>query len=279
MFTRKPKRRTHGFVDLTDYTTGRLTVIRYLGTKPSHGAMWECKCSCGASIALSSRAIKHGTKSCGCYRSEVISKLKRGLPYYYPSEYAIWGSMIARCHRKSSANYKDYGARGIVVCSRWRDSFDAFIGDMGPKPKGRWLERIKNDKGYGPDNCRWATPKEQQRNRRNNHLLVYKEQTRCISEWAEIVGLPDSVIRRRLGRGWSVEKALSMGVHQAIKQPCRNSNSRMITHNGQTLRSCEWAAITGVPAKLIRKRLNDGWSPEKALTTPVLHRCKNSAKN
>jgi hypothetical protein len=122
----------------------------------------------------------------------------------------VWYTMIKRCHNPSADVYNRYGGRGIVVCERWRNSLDAFLEDMGPRPtSSHSLDRRENDGPYSPDNCRWATWSEQARNRRNNVLVTAFGVTRCLTEWAEVTGIKRAAIERRLQRGWAPERAVS----------------------------------------------------------------------
>lgn len=126
--------------------------------------------------------------------------------------YHAWRNMIDRCEKRSTINFQDYGGRGIKVCSRWRESFAAFLEDMGPKPSpGRTssLDRIDNDGNYEPGNVRWATRIEQARNKRNNRLITINGITRCAAEWCEVSGVPWSMAKSRLRRGWSEERTFS----------------------------------------------------------------------
>jgi hypothetical protein len=120
--------------------------------------------------------------------------------------------MIQRCGNPSDVNYRHYGGRGIVVCGRWLESFKNFMKDMGepPTPK-HTLERIDNDDNYRPSNCRWATRKDQARNKRNNHLITHDGRTQCLAAWAEELGIESSLLRYRLKR-WPIEKALTIQV-------------------------------------------------------------------
>lgn len=107
------------------------------------------------------------------------------------------------------AAYPNYGGRGIAVCERWLNSPQAFLDDMGMKPTPKHeIDRIDNDGNYEPGNCRWATRKENDRNRRNNRLLTLNGETLTLAEWAEHSGVPDDTLRHRLGVGWSVERAI-----------------------------------------------------------------------
>lgn len=118
--------------------------------------------------------------------------------------------MINRCHNPKNPGYCNYGARGIAVCDRWRNSYEAFLGDMGHRPgTGFSIERINNDRGYEPGNCKWATRTEQNRNTRQNILLTAFGRTQCVTAWAEELGIPSGSIRDRLKGGWTVEQALS----------------------------------------------------------------------
>src|SRR4051812_29239940 len=107
-----------------------------------------------------------------------------------PLEYYVWQSMIQRCFRLKHPKYRLYGARGITVCDRWKKSFDIFLEDMGRRPKkGYSLDRINNDGNYEPGNCRWATPKEQNRNSRRNRVIEFAGNSMPVSEWAEKIGV------------------------------------------------------------------------------------------
>lgn len=117
--------------------------------------------------------------------------------------------MIERCTNPKSKNYKNYGAKGRTVCQRWR-SYRHFIADMGRRPSARHtIERTDNNGNYEPGNCRWATRKEQMRNVSYNRNLTFKGQTKCLSAWAEDVGLNVVLLWKRLARGWSIERTLT----------------------------------------------------------------------
>lgn len=119
--------------------------------------------------------------------------------------YRKWDSMIARCYRKSHPAFKYYGGRGVTVCDRWRDSFTNFVADMGEAPAGLWLDRIDNGRGYEPGNCRWVTPRESARNRRQRQPVPGS-----IKHAARLAGLPYQRVLQRVRRGWPLDKALSI---------------------------------------------------------------------
>lgn len=129
------------------------------------------------------------------------------------SEYTIWKGIKDRCFNKNSKFYKNYGGRGIVVCDRWRNSFAAFLADMGRRPPGGYtIERINNDGDYEPDNCRWATRFDQARNTRANRLLTFRGESKCMAAWAGELGINLQTLSWRINEaGWSVERALSTG--------------------------------------------------------------------
>lgn len=120
-----------------------------------------------------------------------------------------WGQMLARCYDPKNHKYPRYGGRGIRVCDRWI-CFRLFIEDMGERPKNMTLNRIDNDGDYCPENCEWATHKEQAQNRGNNKNLTFQGKTMCITQWARELGVTRESIRNRLLRGWSVEDALTV---------------------------------------------------------------------
>lgn len=122
--------------------------------------------------------------------------------------YLSWAEMKARCLNKKHVKYPKYGARGIAICKTWL-KFENFLADMGERPEGKTLDRIINTCGYRPDNCRWATVREQQANRSNSVHLTAKGQTRTVSEWVEILKVPRQYINGRVLRGMNMEEIIS----------------------------------------------------------------------
>lgn len=133
------------------------------------------------------------------------STLKHG--YYKTKIYKVWIEMRKRCANPNATGYENYGGRGISVCERWGD-FMTFLTDMGKPEKGLLLDRINTNGNYEPENCRWVSSKEQNRNKRNSVYLEVSGKTQCVSAWAEELGVDPSAIRGRLNRGWDVEKAV-----------------------------------------------------------------------
>lgn len=123
--------------------------------------------------------------------------------------YYIWGGMRGRCFNPKNHKYPEYGGRGITVCARWDNSFENFVEDMGECPPGFALERKDNNGNYHPNNCVWATQKDQQRNRRNNRMIEIGGIIKTIAEWCEITGVKPSTARQRLYvYHWSDESAV-----------------------------------------------------------------------
>lgn len=203
------------FKNLTGKTFGRLRVISFAGRK-GNLSQWNVLCDpilggCGTERkVLAGNLHKGHTKSCGCLAKEEAAT--RGITHGRTgtSEYYTYGSMIGRCHRATDPNYKHYGGRGIFVCERWLKSFENFYADMGPRPTPRHtIDRIDNNKGYSPENCRWITMAEQSRNRRSNILITINGETKCATDWAKLNGLRPALVVQRIRRdGWSPELAL-----------------------------------------------------------------------
>ena len=175
-------------------------------------------------------------------------------------EWRVWASLRGRCNSQTHKAYHNYGDRGITVCERW-ESFENFLEDMGERPSSKHsIDRIDNDGPYSPENCRWATRNEQNRNKRTNRLLTHGGKTLCLAAWAEELSINYMTLLGRLKFGWSVE--------QAITTPVQVQN-HMLTLNGRTCCLARWARETGINYGALKSRLKRGWSVEKTLTTPV----------
>ena len=202
------------FIDLTGQKFGRLTVIERAGNNKCRTDAWLCKCSCGEERVIDSRRLTSGnTKSCGCYKAEYIRVARQKHGKSRTKIYTKWKTMKDRCYNPKSNQYKNYGARGIITDTRWKDDFQVFYDDVSKLPhfgeEGYSLNRIDNDGNYELSNIEWATNIEQQNNKRNNHLIEYNGKTQTLTQWAMKYGLNFWTLKERLKRGWSIEKALT----------------------------------------------------------------------
>lgn len=198
---------------LTGQTFGSLTALRPAPSRKQYGTTvgyWRCRCICGTELEVQTGNLLSGnSKSCGCGDLE----RKLGNTYaqshghctgdYRSPTWISWWSMRRRCRERAG-----YADRGITVDPRWED-FEAFLADMGERPKGHTLDRIDNDGPYSPSNCRWATGKTQGNNRRNNRFITYQGRTQTIAEWAREVGLSRNMLYNRIVLyNWPVDRAM-----------------------------------------------------------------------
>lgn len=198
---------------------GRLTVIaeaeRYCAPGGQSQRQVVCRCECGQMVTVRTASLQSGlTVSCGCRQREVAAMNGRNSATHGMEgtpTYNAWVSMKERCSNQHHAFYEHYGGRGICVCQLWRDSFVSFLADIGERPTNKHtLDRFPdNDGDYEPGNVRWATWKEQNRNRRNNALIEFQGETLCLAEWAERIAIHPDTLTKRLKQGWTIEKALT----------------------------------------------------------------------
>ena len=176
--------------------------------------MWACVCDCGEPYTARDGDLKRGrTNHCGCETPARLSKTSRkhgasvvGNPRQ--REFRIWRAMLNRCRNRNSKAFSDYGGRGIRVCARWQESFEAFYEDMGPSPsRGHSIDRYPNKDGdYRPDNCRWATRREQNQNTRRNLMVTLDGTEMCLSEASRVSGVGLSTVSYRRKRGVPLER-------------------------------------------------------------------------
>lgn len=189
---------------------GRLQVIGTPVKLPGERIKVLCRCDCSSEIFVRCLSLAHdNTKSCGCLKREATSARSRTHGLSKSPTYFTYLNMVNRCMDPENKKFADYGGRGIQVCAPWLASFEFFLADMGIRPKGTTIDRKNTDGNYEPGNCRWATWKEQQNNKRSNRIIEFRGQQRNLAEWAEITGLSHSVIHYRLKRSWSVEESLT----------------------------------------------------------------------
>lgn len=244
-------------VDLTGGLYGRLTVIKRdcqkISPTPPH---WICRCVCGEMRSVDGAKLRDGrTKSCGCLGRELSAERTRKHGLSRSSEYGIYKSMVNRCYNEKVKNYSRYGGRGIKVCPEWLDSFETFYKDMGPRPTSdHSIERRDNDGNYCPDNCHWATMKEQANNKSSS--VRYDDGTgimRSITEIAELAGVPRATVASRVYANKGVP------IMSASREPIK------YTHAGETMTLAQWADRCGKTYKHLHQRLSRGMSFEQAI--------------
>ena len=200
--------------DLAGQRFGKLTAVSRAENTTQGRAQWLCRCDCGGEkVAQAAYLNKGTTRSCGCLGIEQRKAAAQTQCHDHSRtrlyrERKSWENMIARCYDPARRDFKWYGGAGISVCERWRNSFEAFVADMGARPAGTTLDRRVASADYSPDNCRWATAAEQANNRRNNHHITIRGATMTIAEWSRKVGIPERTIATRITRGWGNQAAV-----------------------------------------------------------------------
>lgn len=247
-------------VNLVGQTFGRLTVLEKHPELTKHGkVLWKCRCSCGTSVEVirnTGDLTSGNTSSCGCIRKEKLAAMatKHGLRHV--PEYNTWMNIIRRCYNYNSKDYKNYGGRGIVVSEEWRNSFEAFYRDMGPKPSSEHsIEREDNNQNYCKENCYWATKIEQANNTRANAFYEVNGEKLTIAEIARKFSLSPYTLRIRL---------LLLPVDAAI-DPKIKFEKYLFTLNGATKTMKEWLVRAGITTSTFAARRYNGWTIAEAL--------------
>lgn len=198
---------------------GRLTVIEqtddYVYPNGKRRAQWLCMCECGNIIKVEQSNLKRGnSNSCGCYNDEL--RILRSTTHgdRRTRLYGIWTNIKSRCYNPNSTSYSNYGARGILMCDEWKDSyynFKSWANESGYIDSNDvTIERVDVNGGYSPENCIWASPKEQANNRRNTVFFTHNNETHSLSEWADITGIKYHTLFARIYKlNWDFEKAIN----------------------------------------------------------------------
>jgi hypothetical protein len=201
---------------------GKWKVIKRAG-KQGKQPTWLCVCECGNEGIVPSYNLKAGrSTNCGCVRKETLRKMNTTHDHSGSRIHNIWMGMKFRCYNTSGMNYKDYGGRGIEMCEEWKEEFTSFYewSIENGYNDDLTIDRKNNDLGYTPSNCHWTDRKKQANNQRKNHYIKYMGEVKTLAEWCEQLNLNYSTIKRRIYRGWDVEKAFST----PIKGGKRNVN-------------------------------------------------------
>lgn len=263
MSSAERNRVARNFQDLTGQKFHRLTVLERAANR-GNATMWLCRCDCGRIKRVCGGQLKNGrTVSCGCYHREELKSRNTTHGCTHMPEFPCWRSMIDRCDPNSSHPSKKYYADlGVTVCDRWsaEDGFRLFLQDVGRRPTAKHsIDRFPNPNGnYEPGNVRWATPHEQNMNRRNTVRFsdgadLYEKSASC--------GVKVETIRSRLFHGWTE--------NDAIKPLVR----KLIEHDGKSLTIHEWSELTGIPYDTLVSRLKRHWPIHRALTEEVHRKC------
>lgn len=197
-------------IDVTGQRFGRLAVLCDGPRAPNGRRTVECQCDCGTKVVVDPRGLRNGhTRSCGCYHkdrlSQVVPEVHTTHGMSRTPEYNTWMKIRNRCSNPRDIKYKDYGARGIRVCSEWDNSFEAFYRYIGPKPHTSWsIDRIDVNGDYEPGNCRWADPKTQSRNKRKHRIVVLHGIEMPLSQACEAAGVNyrSALYRLNVGKHW-----------------------------------------------------------------------------
>lgn len=255
------------------YKYWNLTVLE---EAPKRGSVRQrrvvARCACGVVKDYALVQLRSGkTKSCGCMRARRIAEQSfvhgHGRRGKSTRTRQIWAGMLARCRNPNNSRYADYGGRGVKVCERWQE-YKYFLEDMGEAPEKLTLDRYPNVNGdYEPSNCRWATMREQNNNRRDNYHFEYRGRFLTIRQLCDESGLPYATLKRRLvDFKWPIERAVSQEKREYAWEPLP-----LITYRGKTQSMADWGRELGIKYATLKVRLiKHKWPVDRAFETPIV---------
>lgn len=263
-------------INLISKQFGRWTVLGPI-TRTKLGVIkWLCQCTCGNVATVSGGNLRQGiSKSCGCLRNNVTSDRNRTHNLSSDPLYQTWAGIIGRCTNPSNNAYKNYGGRSIKICDEWRHDFAAFhafiikLEHYGED--GYTIDRILTDGNYEPGNIKLSTRAEQARHTRQNRMITYKGETKCLADWAKSTGISVAVLRTRLKFNWTLERLFDPKVRES-------NRNKLIAYNGREQNLTSWSKELHIGMTTLQRRLSHGWSVERSFETPVdsHHRRKSS---
>lgn len=267
-------------IDLTGKRFGRLVVIKFGGKDDKKRRVWECVCDCGNTVFIPTAQLNSGkTKSCGCYNRDTARQRMTTHGMRKSALYRIWAGIKDRTNPNNHNNKNNYRKLHITMCDEWKNDFKAFYDwaisngykeEKLPNGKSKWtIDRIDGTKGYYPENCRWATSKQQANNQLTNKMITYKGKTQNLSRWCEELGLKYGLVEQRLFSGFSVERAFT-------ENP---DKQKYYEYNGEMLNINQIAKRTGLTRTNVCNRIFRGWSMDRIMTQPARKFKKENNQN
>lgn len=241
--------------DISGVRFGRLVALKRVSG--GHTSKWLCRCDCGNEVVRSLRTLTgNRNHSCGCWIAEGNMYRRHGGSFSIT--YKSWASIKIRCCNPKDKHYPDYGGRGIRVCDRWlgEHGFENFLADMGERPSAKHsIDRIDVNGDYCPENCRWATAKEQANNKRNNILIEHNGEVRTLPEWCDSFGVEITRARKRYYRGLTFDK-----IFEKTRLPQRGSKGSLSDDEVRFIRShtCNYKVFKELFKRTFGKELSCG---------------------
>ena len=249
---------------------GRWLVVEECGRNKYKNVLWKCVCDCGNEKIISTPNLTRGkSKSCGCYSKEMASKKFSTHGLRHTQLYRVWAGIKDRTNPNNHNCKDNYRKLSVQMCEEWRNDFMAFYnwsienGYVEEKlPSGRnklTIDRIDTNGNYCPENCRWATNKEQMNNQTTNKLITYNGETKTLSQWCDTLGLQYSCTNNRLFNGWDIERAFTES----------SDRKNYYEYKGELLNINQIVERTGLTRTNVWNRITRGWTIERIMEQPA----------